>query len=535
MIPHIPKSNHLRNIITRAAYYLASLLFAFLLLAHVEVQPSASSFTPAARPAPTPSSTPGNEQDAAAQPLPYTGDPVAPQPPPARPALDSRFYSETGHYLSGEFLAFYRSIPNAADLFGLPLSEEFPQAFPDGRIFYVQYFERARFEYHPELPNGQRVQLGLITPDALAGRTFPRLPPLPSTPDRLYFPETGHTLAYAFLSYWKANGGLSIFGFPVSEEMSEDGLTVQYFERARLEYHADLEGTPYAVQLSPVGYSALKATGFNIPMGTLVTLNPPRVAEGHTTVLEVAASPGVTVTGQYEGRNLLFKYDQSRQTALALVGANPFQDTGSRPITITLENRDGGKRTVTRLLEVVSYPYPSEDLQFDAKTAALLNNSIASRETQTLNAIFSGRTPQQYWNGSFEMPLDGAIRITSGFATRRCYNCPNGAPPTTYHSGLDMAAPEGTPVHAPAGGRVVFVGALQERGNTIIIDHGMGVYSLLAHNSKLVATVGQLVQKGDVVALSGNTGLSTGPHVHWEMHVSGPAVEAQEWVKRVMP
>lgn len=133
------------------------------------------------------------------------------------------------------------------------------------------------------------------------------------------------------------------------------------------------------------------------------------------------------------------------------------------------------------------------------------------------------------------MPLDGPIRITSAFATRRCYNCPDGSAPTTYHGGMDMAADEGTPVHAPADGVVVFAGKLEVRGNAIIIDHGLGVYSLLAHNSKLIATVGQMVKKGDVVSLSGSTGLSTGPHLHWELHVSGPPVEPLEWVNRALP
>jgi murein DD-endopeptidase MepM/ murein hydrolase activator NlpD len=100
---------------------------------------------------------------------------------------------------------------------------------------------------------------------------------------------------------------------------------------------------------------------------------------------------------------------------------------------------------------------------------------------------------------------------------------------------MDMAAAMGSPVHAPADGRVVFSGKLAVRGNAIIIDHGLGVFSLFAHNSKLIATVGQMVRKGDVVSYSGSTGLSNGPHLHWELHVSGPSVEPLEWVNRAMP
>jgi hypothetical protein len=513
----------------------STLLSALLIVGMLGVAPTSTTLQPRQANAAYASQSVGQTTQAAPATQPYTGDPVAPRTAPTRLDSGTRFFTETGHLVPSDFLTFYKSVPNAADLFGLPLTEAFPEQFLGGGIYTVQYFERVRVESHPELPPGQQVQLGILGPLALNGRTVDRLPSLPSTSSRLYFPETGHTLSYGFLNYWKSNGGLKVFGFPLSEEIAEDGLTVQYFERARFEYHKDLEGTSYAVQLSPLGYMALKAGHFNLPMGTLVRFNPPRVAEGHTIEVEVAASPGVTVTGQYEGRQLLFGYDAQRGIAWALIGAVPFRDIGSHLVTIDLRSVDGGHRTVLRNLQVVSYPFPSEIVQFDPQTAKLLDPAITSKEQAILNAIFAGRTPEQYWQGAFRMPLDGPIRITSYFATRRCYNCPPGSAPTSYHGGLDMGTPEGTPVHADANGRVVFADALADRGNAIIIDHGMGVFTLYAHNSKLIATVGQIVKKGDIVSLSGNTGLSNGPHLHWELHVSGPGVEPREWVNRVMP
>ena len=172
---------------------------------------------------------------------------------------------------------------------------------------------------------------------------------------------------------------------------------------------------------------------------------------------------------------------------------------------------------------------------YDFPTAQLLDDKFTKPERETLDRIFAGRTPQQYWQGLFKMPLQGNIRITSEFATRRCYECPRGSAPTSYHGGLDMAAANGTPVMAPAAGVVVLAEKLAVRGNTVIIDHGLGVYSLFAHNSSFVASVGQRVEKGTVVSRSGNTGLSSGPHLHWEVHVSGPSVEPLEWVEREIP
>ena len=123
--------------------------------------------------------------------------------------------------------------------------------------------------------------------------------------------------------------------------------STQYFERARFEYDSGLEGTPYAVQLAPIGYLALRASGFNLPMGTLASFNPPIVAEGHTTILTVGASAGVTVTGQYEGRPLLFTQRPDKGTAWTLIGAVPFADLGPHTVTVNLQNADGGKRTIT--------------------------------------------------------------------------------------------------------------------------------------------------------------------------------------------
>jgi murein DD-endopeptidase MepM/ murein hydrolase activator NlpD len=266
-----------------------------------------------------------------------------------------------------------------------------------------------------------------------------------------------------------------------------------------------------------------------------VRFSPPKVDEGHTTLVEVEAASGVTVTGRYQGRPLLFTHDRRRDTAWALLGTVAFADLGPRPVAFTLTTAAGASRTVTRTLEVMRHDFPVETLDFPDQTEQLLNEELTRKERETLDRIFSGRTPTKYWEGAFRMPLNGSIRVTSHFATRRCYECPRGSQPTTFHGGMDMGAPEGTPVLAPAAGVVVLAERLAVRGNVIIIDHGLGVYSLFAHNSRFVANVGQSVKKGDVVSRVGNTGLSTGPHLHWELHVSGPAVEPVEWVERVMP
>lgn len=157
---------------------------------------------------------------------------------------DARFFPETGIYVFTPFADYWARNGGLA-IFGLPLTPDF-----EDKGLTMQWFERARFERRPNLPSGQQVQLGLLGREAR-----PPDPPLPGPPegDRRFFPETGHSLGGRFREYWERNGGLAQFGLPLSEELSDNGLTVQWFERARFELHPENAGTPNEVQLTHLG------------------------------------------------------------------------------------------------------------------------------------------------------------------------------------------------------------------------------------------------------------------------------------------
>jgi len=174
------------------------------------------------------------------------------------------YFAATGHTLQGEFYKCWNS-HGGLWLFGYPLSEEYQEVSPtDGKVYTVQYFERQRFEYHPEYagtPNA--VLLGLLGNDMVKGRTdgaFGRVAPFPSNSTHVYFEPTGHSLGGSFLAYWNRYGGLPIFGYPLSEEFQERNdqngqvYTVQYFERARFEYHPEYAGSPNEVLLGLLGH-----------------------------------------------------------------------------------------------------------------------------------------------------------------------------------------------------------------------------------------------------------------------------------------
>ncbi|HUS16710.1 MAG TPA: S8 family serine peptidase [Chloroflexia bacterium] len=170
------------------------------------------------------------------------------------------FFPPVGHTLRGPFLSYWQA-HGGLPVFGYPISEEFVEvSATDGRAYRVQYFQRNRFEYHPEKAGTPyAVLLGLLGRTVTAGRSFDPAAITISDAGHVYFPQTSHRLGGSFLTYWQAHGALPIFGYPISEEISENGYTVQYFERNRFEYHPEYAGTPSEVLLGLLGVDVARA------------------------------------------------------------------------------------------------------------------------------------------------------------------------------------------------------------------------------------------------------------------------------------
>jgi hypothetical protein len=185
---------------------------------------------------------------------------------------DVTYFPITGHYMSGAFKNYWERNGGLSQ-FGYPLTEPFMQKSPtDSKIYVTQFFERAVFEYHPENAGTRyEVLLSLLGRNLTSGREgekpFQRVSGSANTAARTYFSQTGHYMAYGFKNYWEANGGLAQFGYPITEEFSErnpaDGktYTVQYFERARFEFHPEFQGTKYEVLLGLLGWQQMNRLG----------------------------------------------------------------------------------------------------------------------------------------------------------------------------------------------------------------------------------------------------------------------------------
>jgi hypothetical protein len=149
----------------------------------------------------------------------------------------SRYFPETGHYVTGEFLTYYQGISDASLVFGLPITEAFVTNTPPGLT--VQYFQRARFELHPDQPEGRRVQLAVL--GILLYKVGAQSMNL-NAPGACRAFSTGFSVCYDFLTFFDAHGGLNRFGSPISAfEFQTDGRITQTFERARFEWHPELK------------------------------------------------------------------------------------------------------------------------------------------------------------------------------------------------------------------------------------------------------------------------------------------------------
>ena len=183
--------------------------------------------------------------------------PVAPVEP-AAVADDARYFPDTGHSLSGPFLEFWQS-NDGPDRFGSPLTEPF-----DHRGRLVQYFERAMFEYYPEHESeGWDVQLGLVGRRVVEAGAIELLEAsAEEAGEALHFPQTGYSIGGDFRAFWERNGGLRFFGYPITPQLVDEGVIVQYFERAKFVMAPSGDGSGARVELGGIGSEVLSIPGW---------------------------------------------------------------------------------------------------------------------------------------------------------------------------------------------------------------------------------------------------------------------------------
>jgi murein DD-endopeptidase MepM/ murein hydrolase activator NlpD len=246
-----------------------------------------------------------------------------------------------------------------------------------------------------------------------------------------------------------------------------------------------------------------------------ITVVPAVVEAGSPVLLHVEAPAGAIVEGNWLGRKLQFfpagiGNGRIGHGWFALAGVDVEAATGPSEIEISI--RSGNDvRKLSRAVEIHPAHYRTGSLtvapKFVEPDAASLEE--IKTEVELKAKIFAASASEPLWSSSFHAPV--ATPPTDSFGTRRMFN----GKLASVHKGMDFHAATGTPVHAANSGVVVLARPLYYEGNCVAIDHGLGLYTISMHLSRIDVEEGHHVAAGERIGLSGATGRATGPHLHW--------------------
>ena len=246
--------------------------------------------------------------------------------------------------------------------------------------------------------------------------------------------------------------------------------------------------------------------------GPAIGLHYRSLQPGETILVSLDDKRGIRrAVFRFHGRS----YALDEAAPFALIGLDLDMKPGTYPMEITITRTDRGPDAVRKDVIIEAKEFPKTKLWVKEAYAVPpkeLEERIA-REAELLTSVFSMSTKKWLGDGDFIVPHEG--KAFPNFGQRRIYN----NRPRSTHTGVDIAAPLGDPVRATNAGKIVLASDLYLGGKTVIIDHGQGIFSSYGHMSKLLVKRGGTVHKGEIIGLSGSTGRSTGPHLHWGMRI----------------
>ncbi len=238
-----------------------------------------------------------------------------------------------------------------------------------------------------------------------------------------------------------------------------------------------------------------------------------------------AHAPGATLThvpaarGELAGRTVHFGHLGG---GLFGIGAAPIGSAGPAELVVGYAAGDEWVEVRRLPLLVAARDFPSVELRVASRFSSPPDSELAriAREREEIRATVAVATPELYVSDAFRWPKPG--RVTAAFGQRRVFN----QELQSRHWGLDVSGVSGEPVRATARGRVALTGHFYFAGNSVFIDHGLGVYTGYFHLSKVLVAPGDFVERGQLIGEVGATGRVTAPHLHWSLYVDGESLDA---------
>lgn len=272
--------------------------------------------------------------------------------------------------------------------------------------------------------------------------------------------------------------------------------------------------------------------------GVTLKLSALESSQGSLLLVEVRSrKPILELTAEWNDKKIPFWQASAVQPAgnssirdlrRALLGVDLEKLPGTYPLLTHVTVTNGNPASCAVQIPVRKGKFATESLHVGKEFVEPDPEQIkrANEERDQLRHIFDQVTPEKLWTGKFHVPLDG---VTSGsnFGKRRVLNGQPGSP----HGGVDFPATTGTPVHAAQSGRVALAQELFFSGNTVVVDHGLGIYTFYGHLSAIDVKAGDTVDSGQVIGKVGATGRVTGPHLHWGLTVERARVNPLQLVQ----
>ena len=279
--------------------------------------------------------------------------------------------------------------------------------------------------------------------------------------------------------------------------------------------------------LSQEEVTAVDNNKVNIPNQPEVFVSAVQLEQGDTlTVMVENLSPGEKTTGEFDGQLFDFFPIGTDGKQIGIVGIDIRKTPGNYSLSVSIPGRDNITKTIT--IKKRDFPVTelalTPELEEKGYTPSNIVENISTKEGVLIWQVLEKYTLESYFDRPFLYPLDSIVNVGAFGNIRKKGDV------TLRHLGVDLDAVVGTPVYAVNDGIVSFVKELTVYGKMIIIDHGLGIYSLYLHLEEFKVAKGDKVNRGEVIGLSGSTGYSLGPHLHLSIKAKGASVDPLRFI-----
>ena len=258
-----------------------------------------------------------------------------------------------------------------------------------------------------------------------------------------------------------------------------------------------------------------------------VLLSTTTLLPGETMRVEVdGLLPTAKFRAHFMGKSYSF-FSVGPNAKRALIGVPLGTKPGSYGLTLS---KTSAQAAVPELpteafsIQISTRVYTIENVNFTSEKTVLMQ--AEHHESGLIHKADQYLSRDQQWEGPFVYPVDGPVIGEFGLKRLR-----NGTIDAGFHKGIDLRAPKGTPILAANSGTVVMASHFKAHGNMVLVNHGQGVMTIYLHMQSIKVKLRQKVHKGEVIGTVGSTGLSTAPHVHFQVFVHGVPVDPKQWVE----